>query len=120
MPAKNLSLKKITIDAEHQSLGRLASRVAYLVRAKDLPIWLPNKVIRREVEVINLSQIKFSPRKLAEVSYRHSGYPGGLKTETLETRWKKSPERVFRLMIQRMLPANRLRKHYLKNLHIAN
>lgn len=113
-----LQLKRITVDAERQSLGRLASRVAFLVRGKDLPQWEPNIVIRREVEVTNLDKIVLSPRKLAAIGYRHSGYPGGLKKTTLEVRWKKSPKAVFRLMIQRMLPENRLRKHYLKNLVI--
>lgn len=117
--ATNISLKKITVDASGQSLGRLASRVAYLVRAKDLPIWQPNKVIHREVEITNLDKVALSPRKLAEVGYRHSGYPGGLKTETLAQRWAKNKKAVFRLMIQRMLPQNKLRKHYLKNLVIT-
>lgn len=111
-------MKKITVDAENQSLGRLASRVAFLVRGKDLPQWQPNTVIRRDVEVLNLKKISLSPRKLAQIGYRHSGYPGGLKKETLQVRWNKSPKNVFRLMVRRMLPENRLRKHYLKNLVI--
>lgn len=106
----------VSIDATNRSLGRLASTVATLLRGKDQPQWRPNLVQRRTVTVVNLTKVALPAVKRKDKKFRFSGYPGGLKTTTLAERWQKDPERVLRQMISAMLPANRLRRHYLKNL----
>lgn len=111
--------KEILIDATGKSFGRLASLVAHLLQQKDLPSWMPNKVIERKVKVINLSKVKFTGKKLKIKVYRHhTGYIGHLKEIKLEDLWKKDPIKVFKKAVRGMLPKNRLLKKRLKLLKV--
>ncbi len=105
------------IDATNQSLGRLASRIASILRGKHLASFRPHLVPDIEVLVRNIEKIKFTGKKLEKRAYhRYSGYPGGLKTRLLATLWAKRPQEVFRQSVYRMLPKNRIRDRMIKNL----
>ncbi|MFC1663205.1 50S ribosomal protein L13 [Patescibacteria group bacterium] len=116
---KNIE-NKITVDASGQALGRLATKLTLLLRGKDLPNWRPNVVVNRKIEVINLKDIKFTAKKGKELYYRHSGYPGGLKSISMKDLWNKDQESFLRKVVTAMLPTNRLRKQYMKNLIIIS
>ncbi len=97
------------IDAEGQVLGKVATEVANLLRGKHKPIWAPHVDTGDHVIVVNAAKLDISARKLADKQYhRHSGYPGGLTTESLEHLLGRDPERVVRLAVRGMLPKNRL------------
>jgi large subunit ribosomal protein L13 len=107
------------IDAEGQVLGKVATEVANLLRGKHKPIWAPHVDTGDHVIVVNAAKLDISPRKLADKQYhRHSGYPGGLSTETLEHMLERDPERVMRLAIRGMLPKNRLGRAQIRKLRI--
>jgi large subunit ribosomal protein L13 len=106
-----------TIDATNQSLGRIASRIAVLLRGKDQPGYEPRIFSGNQVIVQNLDKIVFKGTKAATTMYhRHSGYPGGLYTRSLAEMWGRSPANVLRLAVRGMLPPNRSRDRLLKNL----
>jgi large subunit ribosomal protein L13 len=114
-----LSVKTYEIDATEQSLGRLASGIAVLLRGKNSPSYMPELSPKITVIVRNLDKIKFTGRKLkTKLYHRYSGYPGGLYTRTLEEMWKRSPQEVLRKSVYRMLPTNRQRDKIIKNLII--
>jgi len=105
------------IDAAQQSLGRVASQIAALLRGKHFASYQPHLNPGVKVTVKNIEQIKFTGLKLSQKKYYHySGYPGGLKGRKLSELWKKNPKQVFRHSVYRMLPVNRLRDKLIKNL----
>lgn len=105
------------IDATGQSLGRIASRAAMLLRGKDTPAFEPRIMPDVKVVVHNLSQVVFKGTKAKSTRYyRHSGYPGGMYSRTLEELWAKSPKEALRLAVRGMLPVNRTRDRMLRNL----
>lgn len=107
------------IDADGAVLGRLASEVATLLRGKHKPIWAPHVDTGDHVVVINASKLRFDPRKLEQKTYyRHSGYPGGLRKESLEHLLARDPERVVRLAVRGMLPKGPLGRRMLKKLRV--
>ncbi|MBM3251836.1 MAG: 50S ribosomal protein L13 [Candidatus Omnitrophica bacterium] len=109
------------VDAQGKILGRLASKVASILKGKNRPYYTPNIDTGDAVIVINAAKIKVTGRKLKDKIYRsHSGYPGGLKLASLETMLKKNPSRVIRLAIKRMLPDTSLGNKILKKLKIYN
>lgn len=106
-----------TVDATNQSLGRLATKVATLLRGKDKPSYQPHIFADVKVTVTNLDKARFTGTKMQSKKYhRYSGYPGGLYTRTLEEQWKRDPRQVFRMSVRGMLPVNRTRAKYMKNL----
>lgn len=107
--------KNYTVDAKGVSLGRLASKIAQLLRGKNEVDFVPHENPLVFVRVTNVSELKFTPKKKAEVRYRHTGWPGGLKQPTLAT---LGPERTLRLAVLRMLKKNRLRTKLMKHLTI--
>ncbi len=108
-----------TLDAANQSLGRLASRIAVILRGKTHPNYQPYLMPTDKVVVTNINQIKFTGKKLKQKTYYHySGYPGGLKARKLADVFAKNPQRVLRLAVYRMLARNRLRDKIIKNLDI--
>ena len=112
--------KKYTIDAAGMPLGRVASEVASLLHGKREVDFAPNVVPNVIVEVQNLLKLSFSGAKFQDKLYhRYTGYPGGLRTETLEKRWTKNPERLFQHTVEHMLPKNKLRKPMMKRLVIS-
>ena len=107
------------IDAEGAVLGRVATQVATLLRGKHKPIYAPHVDTGDHVIVINASKLDVSVRKQQQKLYRrHSGYPGGLREESLEHLLERDPERVVRLAIRGMLPKNRLGRATLKKLRV--
>ena len=112
---------KITLDAKNEKIGRLASKVAALLRGKDLPSFAKNVVPSVTVHVENASLLKLTDKKKRNVKYRsYTGYPGGLKEQSLgELITKKGIEEVLRKAVYGMLPGNKLRSRIIKNLHIT-
>lgn len=108
---------KYTLDATDQSLGRLASKIAVLLRGKANPAYQPYMLPTDTVTVQNVSKIKFTGAKLTDKKYYHySGFPGGMKTRTLGTEFKKDPKKLLRATVLNMLAQNRLRSKIIKNL----
>ena len=107
------------IDAEGQVLGKVATEAANLLRGKHKPIWAPHVDTGDHVVIVNAAKLDLSARKLADKRYhRHSGYPGGLTSESLEHLLGRDPERVVRLAIRGMLPKNRLGRAMIRKLRI--
>lgn len=105
------------LDATNQSLGRLASKIAILLRGKNTPAFTPNRIPELQVIVSNIVKVKFTGKKFTDKEHhRYSGYPGGLKTRTLQQLWDKNPKEVLRHTVYRMLPVNRSRDKIIKNL----
>ena len=107
------------VDADGLVLGRLASEVATLLRGKHKPIYAPHMDTGDHVIVVNASKLDITPRKLSGKLYRrHSGYPGGLRSESLEHLLARDPERVVRLAVKGMLPKGPLGRKMYKKLHV--
>ena len=107
------------IDADGAVLGRLATEAATLLRGKHKPTWAPHVDTGDHVIVVNAARLRFPERKATgKLYYRHSGYPGGLRAETLEHLMARDPERVVRLAVRGMLPKNRLGRRQLKKLRV--
>lgn len=106
-----------TVDATNQSIGRLATRVATLLRGKHLASYQPHIEPGTSVTVTNLDKVKITGNKMETMKHHHySGFHGGLYTKTLKMRWDKDPREVFRTTVLRMLPINRMRAKLMKNL----
>lgn len=107
------------IDAEGAVLGRLATEVATLLRGKHKPIWAPHVDTGDHVIVINAEKLDLSLRKREQKLYRrHSGYPGGLRSETLEHLLARDPEKVVRSAVKGMLPKGPLGRSMIKKLRV--
>jgi large subunit ribosomal protein L13 len=107
------------VDAEGQTLGRLASRIAVLLRGKHRPDYAPHLDSGDYVVVVNADKVAVTGSKLSQkLYYRHSGYPGGLRAETLATVLRRTPERAMREAVKGMLPRNRLGRHMLAKLKV--
>jgi large subunit ribosomal protein L13 len=107
------------IDADGAVLGRVATEAATLLRGKHKPIWAPHIDCGDHVVIVNALKLDVSARKLTDKQYyRHSGYPGGLRTESLEHLLERDPERVVRLAVRGMLPKGRLGRAMLKKLRV--
>ncbi len=97
------------IDAKDKILGRLASQVAYRIRGKNNPLFSPHVDTGDWIIVINADKIRLTGNKLDQKKYyRHSGYIGGLTTETAKELLEKRPEEVIKKAVRGMLPKNRL------------
>ena len=97
------------IDASGQVLGRLATEVAVLLRGKHKPIFSPHLDTGDFVVIINAEKVVLTGKKLRDkLYYRHSGYPGGLKSTTAEEMLKKHPTRVLEAAVRGMLPKTKL------------
>ena len=107
------------VDAAGQTLGRLATRVAHVLRGKHKPTYSPSVDTGDYVIVVNAERIHVTGRKLDQkMYYRHSGYPGGLKEITLRNLLQKYPERVIEHAVRGMLPKNRLGRRMYKKLKV--
>lgn len=114
-----VDIKWYVIDGEDQVLGRLASQVATLIRGKHKPQFTPHMDLGDHVIVINADKIRVTGRKEQQKSYtRYSGFPGGLKTMTLEKMLQSRPERVVRHAVKGMLPKNTLGRQMMKKLQV--
>lgn len=107
------------IDATGEVLGRLATKVAVLLRGKHKPTFQPHLDQGDNVIVKNISKIKITGKKLKQKKYYHySGYPGGLKEKSMLELFKKNPGEVLKRAVWNMLPKNKLRKIVIKRLKI--
>ena len=107
------------VDAEGQTLGRLASKIAPILRGKHKPSFAPNIDVGDYVIVINCDKIVVTGNKLDEkMYYRHSGYPGGLTEITLRDNLRRFPDRPLREAVKGMLPKNALGREMLSKLKI--
>jgi len=104
------------VDAEGQTLGRLATQIADMLRGKRKPVYTPHTDTGDFVVVINAEKIAVTGNKREQKKYwRHSGYPGGIRSRTLEEMLDRKPEDVIRLAVKGMMPRNKLaRKQLLK------
>ena len=106
-------------DAQGKILGRLAARVAAILRGKHKPIFTPHLDTGDGVIVINAAKVRVTGRKLKQKVYRrYSGYPGGLREVTLETMLAKKPTTVIKLAVMRMLPSGPLGRDTIKKLKV--
>lgn len=111
--------KWYVVDAAGQTLGRLASEVATILRGKHKPEYTPHVDTGDHVIIINAEKIELTGNKLHDKKYyRHSGYPGGLKVRTAHEMFSKHPERVLELAVKGMLPKNSLGRKMFKKLHV--
>lgn len=105
------------IDATNQALGRLASKIAFILRGKNLATYQPNELPKNQITLKNIDKIRFTGLKFKDKEYHHySGYHSGIKTRTLSELWQMRPERVIRQVVYNMLPKNKLRDKIIKNL----
>lgn len=107
-------------DASKFTLGRLATRVATILRGKHKVTFTPHMDVGDFVVIKNAEKIQFTGRKLEQKKYhRFTGYPGGVRTKTLAERMKSEPDKVIRDAVRKMVDANRLRKHILRRLKVV-
>ena len=111
--------KWIVVDAQGQILGRLATRIATILRGKHKPIYTPHVDCGDYVIVVNAEKVRVTGRKLDQkMYYRHSGYPGGLRQIDLRRQLQVHPERVVEAAVRGMLPKNRLGRKLFKKLKV--
>ena len=109
----------LLVDAENETLGRLASKIAYLLRGKHKPTFTPHLNTGDNVVVINASKVRFTGNKLTEKTYvRHTGYPGGQRYATPRTLLQNKPEYIIERAVKKMLPQTKLGEAMFKNLHV--
>ena len=124
---KTVSAKKETVqkewfvvDAKDEILGRLASKVAIVLRGKHKPSFTPHVDCGDHVIIINADKVKLTGNKMTDKQYvRHTGYPGGQRTQTPEDLMSKKPGAVVEKAIKGMLPKSRLGSEMFRNLHVV-
>jgi len=119
--ANKATVKKewVVVDATGQSLGRISSKVAKLLRGKYKPDFTPHVDCGDNVIIINADKVVLTGKKWTDRIYlSYTGYPGGQRKTTPEELFKKGSDRLFRKAIKGMLPKNRLGDHILSNLHV--
>src|SRR5881409_2638537 len=115
----DITRKWRVVDADGATLGRLATEVAVLLRGKHKPTFTPHLDTGDPVIVVNAAKVKVTGNKLQAKSYvRHSGYPGGLRRESLEGLLSRRPEEVVRRAVRGMLPRNRLGEQMYRKLRV--
>ena len=111
--------KWYVVDADGQTLGRLASEIAKVLRGKNKPVFTPHVDTGDYVIVVNAEKVKVSGKKMEQkIYYNHSEYVGGMKETTLKEMMDKKPERVIELAVKGMLPKGPLGRAMIKKLHV--
>jgi len=109
----------VLVDAENEVLGRLASKVALILRGKLKPSYTPHVDCGDNVVIINAEKIRLTGNKMADKEYiRHSGYPGGQRSLTAEQLMSRNPIAMVEKAVKGMLPKNRLGSVLYKNMHV--
>ncbi len=109
----------LIVDAQGKTLGRLATQIADLLRGKRKPTYTPHVDVGDFVIVVNAEKIVVTGNKLEAKRYwRHSGYPGGIRSRTLGEQLKRHPEDVIRRAVKGMIPRNRLGRQQLRKLKV--
>ena len=107
------------VDATNEVLGRLAAKVAKILRGKNKPVFTPHADCGDHVIVINAEKIRLTGKKLSNKKYvRYTGYPGGQRAETAEHLLRRDPPKVVENAVRGMLPKTRLGRAIFKNLYI--
>ncbi len=110
----------IVVDAEGQVLGRLASKVAKILRGKNKSSFTPHADCGDNVIIVNAEKVVLTGNKLSDKIYiRHTGYPGGQRQQTATEILTKFPERLVEKAVKGMLPKNRLGRKLFTNLHVV-
>lgn len=111
--------KWFLVDAEGQTLGRIASQVAHILRGKHKPVFTPHADTGDFVVVINAEKIQLTGKRPLKKEYFHyTGYPGGARIQSYQELIKDHPERVFEHAVKGMIPHNRLGKEIIKKLKV--
>lgn len=109
----------LLVDANDMILGRLAAKVAYLLRGKHKPSFTPHVDGGDHIVVINADKVKLSGLKAEQKTYiHHTGYPGGQRETSFEDMMKKDSRRVIEKAVKGMIPRNNLGRQIFKNLHV--
>jgi large subunit ribosomal protein L13 len=117
--AEDIERKWFVVDAQGQTLGRLATRIATVLRGKHKPVYTPHLDCGDYVIVVNADKIHVTGQKLEQKTYyRHSGYPGGLRQVSLRRQLQVHPDRVIEAAVRGMLPHNRLGRKMFKKLKV--
>lgn len=116
---EDIKIQWYLIDAEGQTLGRLASRIAHILRGKHRTDYAPHQDNGDGIVVINASKMVVTGKKLDQkIYYKHSRYPGGLKTATLRQKMEKEPDFPIETAVKRMLPAGPMGRRLLTRLRV--
>ncbi len=116
---EDIEKKWYVVDAQDQRLGRLATEIANVLRGKNKPIYTPHMDTGDYVIVINADKVVVTGKKSEQKLYRrHSGRPGGMKTETFANLQKRIPERILEKAVKGMLPKNTLGRNLFTNLKV--
>ncbi|SEU01806.1 large subunit ribosomal protein L13 [Salinibacillus kushneri] len=116
---QNVDRKWYVVDAEGQTLGRLASEVAAILRGKHKPTYTPHVDTGDHVIIVNANKINLTGKKLSDkMYYRHSNYPGGLKARSANEMRNDYAERMIEITVSGMLPKNKLGRKMIKKLHV--
>jgi len=108
-----------TVDATDQTIGRLAAKIAHVLRGKHKPTFSPHQMCGDHIILLNVEKLDVSPNKaLKKVYHHHTGRPGGFSTTSLGKMMQDDPEQVMERAVKGMLPRNRLRAQMMKRLHI--
>jgi len=117
--AEDIEREWFLVNAEGKTLGRLASEIAQVLRGKHKPIYTPHLDCGDFVIVVNAEKVRVTGRKLDQkMYYRHTGYPGGIKSISLRNQLQKHPKRVLKAAVRGMLPKNRLGRKMFKKLKV--
>ena len=117
--AKDIERQWYVVDADGKVLGRLASQIAHVLRGKHKPVFAPHLDMGDHVIVINAKTVRVTGKKAEQkVYYRHTGYPGGIKSTPFSRMIQNHPERVIKKAVWGMLPHNSLGRHMLKKLKV--
>ena len=117
--AEEITREWYLVDANDQNLGRLATKLASILLGKHKPNFTPGVETGDYVVVVNAERVRVTGNKLDEkIYYRHSNYPGGLKSITLRQQLEKHPERVLRSAVWGMLPHNKIGRRLIKKIKI--
>ena len=119
VPKGQIEHQWVLVDANEQTLGRVATKIAMVLLGKNKPTYTPGVDTGDFVVVVNASYIRVTGNRLTEKIYHsHSGYPGGLKSISLRDQIRKYPDRVIRAAVWGMLPHNKMGRKLIKKLHI--
>lgn len=119
MRAEDVRRSWFVVDAEDKTLGRLATEIAHRLRGKHKPEYTPHVDTGDYVVVINAGKVRVTGAKTSDkMYYRHSGYPGGIKSQSFEQLRDSHPERIIEKAVKGMLPRNPLGRAMLKKLKV--
>lgn len=111
--------KWLLLDAEGQTIGKVAVKAAHILRGKHRTAFAPHQLGADHIVIINASKLKLPPKKgIRKTYYRHTGYPGNMKVTRLDAMMGKRPTYVLEHAVKGMLPPTRLRVQMLKRLHV--